>query len=1026
MKKSVAQSCLLVLTSSAIAMSIATNSPAAQPTDVAALRAERQALQTKEINRANARDEQARQRGIPLHAKSIRDEHITLSGFVNGRPIYDAPVSMVNGVSLNVNRVHLEYPEPSFSNQFVVGVWDEAGVKANHLELTGRVGNIDSIFGWIGNHSTAVAGIIAATGVDPAVRGMVPSAIIHAYDMRDDLIEMTSRAAEVPLDLSTQKNILVSNHSYGEYVGWGKASMEVDPGVTWSGWYWFGEADEREDRRFGQYSERARDWDTLVHAAPYYLPVRAAGNDRTEGGLGAGTSFRYWDSQTSKWVLKSFDPATDPLPDNQKDGGYDTIGTFATAKNILTVGAVTAAVSSDTRLAESGRMTSFSSWGPTDDGRIKPDLVAVGADVMTLYASSGYDYSSGSGTSFSAPAVTGAAALLQQIHTIASGEPMLASTVKALLIHTASDMGPEGPDYTFGWGLVDALAAADLLNAHLDGGQQNIIQSHTLAEGGTHVIRFQWDGSSPIRATLAWTDPAGTAKTGLNDRTPVLVNDLDLRVTGPDGTVHLPFALDPANPGALAVTADNLVDNVEQILIGQPVAGEYTLSISHKGNLLPPDVKGKKQPGTQTFSLVVTGQAQSTINVATDVNEALYTLGADGPVFTWTITNPSNAQLGWSVKDAPQWLSFSQQSGTLSANQSIEVLASVNATAPNFGPGYHTGEVVFASSDSVVDQVSRVALDTWRPAAPDFVETFETGELQDTWRVTGIGQPRAAVTQELGPIDSYHLVLDDYMTGGARSRIEVTTLLDVAGWEDLFLSFDAKSFHAPTIGPHANPYLGGSNTTGVAISADGELWYEIEALRGSNIARTYTIRTMDLDAALESTGLLGNGKVFLRFSTFVRNPADIDTNMAGLALDNIAITGIYTGIEPVDPTPTDPDPTDPDPTDPDPTDPDPTDPDPTDPDPTDPDPTDPDPTDPDPTDPTPTDPDPTDPTPTDPEPTDPTPTDPEPTDPTPTDPEPEPTSPGKGGGKGGKKQKDSDADTSTDQTSPSNGNGKKK
>src|SRR5690606_35815252 len=113
---------------------------------------------------------------------------------------------------------------------------------------------------------------------------------------------------------------------------------------------------------------------------------------------------------------------------------------------------------------------------------------------------------------------------------------------------------------------------------------------------------------------------------------------------------------------------------------------------------------------------------------------------------------------------------------------------------------------------------------------------------------------------------------------------EVTSLLDVAGWDQLFLTFDTKSFHAPTLGPHTNLYIGGAQTTGVALSVDGHEWHEVYALRGTNITRSYTSAAIDLDDALTTTGLDSADRVFLRFSTFVRNPAEETTNMAGLAL----------------------------------------------------------------------------------------------------------------------------------------------
>ena len=109
-------------------------------------------------------------------------------------------------------------------------------------------------------------------------------------------------------------------------------------------------------------------------------------------------------------------------------------------------------------------MEGYSSWGPTDDGRIKPDLVANGYSLYSSYSSGTASYAYSSGTSMAAPNATGTAQLLLSLYTsMKPGEYMRASTLKGLLIHTADDLGTAGPDYKFGWGLVNAKAAADLI-----------------------------------------------------------------------------------------------------------------------------------------------------------------------------------------------------------------------------------------------------------------------------------------------------------------------------------------------------------------------------------------------------------------------------------------------------------------------------------------------------------------------------------------------------------------------------------
>jgi hypothetical protein len=828
--------------------------------------------------------EEATRRGIPLQVQTVTGEPAWLSGFVNGRPIYDAPLASSSAVSINVHRAQAHFPAPAMDDQLIIGVWDGGNVRLDHPELVGRVTNFEDPEDPVSSHATSVAGVVASTGVDPAVAGILPLIQVHAYDLNEDLPEMTERAA-VTAELTGDANILVSNHSYGEFVGWSQARIEIEPDVFWQGWFWFGDWPEREDRRFGQYTERARDWDALCHGAPFFLPVRASGNDRTEGFLNTGTSFRYWDAETESWILKSFDPLTDPFPDNWNDGGFDTIGTFANAKNILTVGAVTFAVSSSDRLAESARMTSFGSWGPSDDGRIKPDLVAVGALVMTLWGTPPSLYASGSGTSFSAPSTAGAALLLQAMHRQATGLAMVSSTVKALLIHTATDIGNPGPDYQYGWGLVDASSAADVLDQHIRDSAAGVIHVEPLANEQTFTHSFQWNGHSPIRATLSWTDPPGPIRDGLNDPTPVLVNDLDLRIINPDGeTIYQPFILDGQNPELEATVGDNLVDNVEQILIEAPVEGEYLLTVSHKGIL---------DGGEQRFTLVLTGQELPGLNVVPlGLHRNLHIFGEEPPQFAWTLRNTTTAALSWQVEDVPDWLAFDGESGTIPAEGSLDVTATLDPQSSGFSPAVHEARIRFR--DVTTDQYRNadVVVDAWRAITPTFEDDFESGTLADTWRVTGVGQHRATVREILGPLDSWHLVMDDYLQGAAWSRIEVTTLLDVVGWTDLQVSFDTKSFHTVTGGPHANPYLGGAWTNGIALSADGHLWHEVFPLREENISLTYTPRAFDLDVAMGEAGLLEAEHVFLRFSTFARNTADAATNMSGIAIDNISITGI--------------------------------------------------------------------------------------------------------------------------------------
>ena len=189
-------------------------------------------------------------------------------------------------------------------------------------------------------------------------------------------------------------------------------------------------------------------------------------------------------------------------------------------------------------------MTDFTSFGPADDGRIKPDVTAPGCQsdgdggVTSTFPGGGYG--TYCGTSMAAPTVTGIAALIiEEWRRLHPGEDDLSNAgLKALLANSGEDLGEIGPDCRYGFGTVRAHAAIDSLRA--DG----VIQSE-VADGAVNEHLVIVDaGQSELRITLAWDDePAAPLPVA------ALVNDLDLRVTDPAGNVIDPWTIDPANPG---------------------------------------------------------------------------------------------------------------------------------------------------------------------------------------------------------------------------------------------------------------------------------------------------------------------------------------------------------------------------------------------------------------------------------------------------------------------------------------------
>ena len=529
----------------------------------------------------------AKRTGIPMRLELGDGRVAILDRIEGGRPIY---VAETNLGAARTSSVDVLWPGGGLETDLTgetqtLGIWDAGAVRSSHQEFGNRVTVQEDID--LSSHSTHVGGTMVAAGVDEEAKGMAFKGRLLSYRWTNDDSEMASAAAE---------SLQVSNHSYGTITGWTSSPREdVD-------WRWWGdpEISETEDWRYGFYTEEAASWDEIARDAPHYLIVKSAGNDRLDGPSNQPVKHEVWDPDSSDWVLSETARDRDGAPD-----GYESIASKATAKNILSIGAVEGIEGGYTG-PEDVEMSSFSGWGPTDDGRIKPDLVAKGVGVYSPIADSDESYASFSGTSMSSPVVSGSVGLLQEHYEQIRSEWPLASTIRALLLHTAHEAGRQGPDYKYGWGLLNAGRAAEVLTDDADRGGNVHVQEIALEEGQTFEYEVQSGGESPLVATIAWTDPPGDSpEPQLNPGDRVLVNDLDLRVEGPDGK-HEPFVLDPSNPGVPATTGDNNRDNVEQVLVERPGEERYTVSVTHEGSL-----EGQEQ----SFSLVTTGHVVSDMPV---------------------------------------------------------------------------------------------------------------------------------------------------------------------------------------------------------------------------------------------------------------------------------------------------------------------------------------------------------------------------------------------------------------------------
>jgi len=467
-----------------------------------------------------------------------------------------------------------------------LAVWDGAKPLATHVELVGRITQKDAPSSTI-DHTTHVTGTMIASGVNPIAKGMAYGLQgILAYDYNNDVSEITAEAA----------NLVLSNHSYGAVCGWYNNS---------GNWEFYGRATDTADYKFGYYDSEAQLLDDIAYNAPNYLIVRAAGNNRNVNGPAVGGSYYRYDANN----VMNFAGAR-PAGISNNDG-YDILPTAACAKNILTVGAVGGIATGYTK-ASDVVMSSFSSWGPTDDGRIKPDIVADGVSVTSCVATSTTAYASSSGTSMATPNATGSLLLLQEYYAQLKGGGsnfMRSATLKGLAIHTADEAGTTaGPDYKFGWGLLNVQKAAEVIKGAIPSNNSStsthLIYENTLSNGGTFTLPVIANSTGTLVATLCWTDVKGTVETSnvLNNRTKKLVNDLDVRITN-GTTVYKPWVLDPLVPSAAATKGDNITDNVERINIDTAIKGQtYTITVSHKGSL---------QKGSQAYSLIVSGAGGS-------------------------------------------------------------------------------------------------------------------------------------------------------------------------------------------------------------------------------------------------------------------------------------------------------------------------------------------------------------------------------------------------------------------------------
>ncbi len=443
--------------------------------------------------------------------------------------IYARSVSNIDDVLTNHN--------PSLTGQGQVVAISDSGLDQDHGDFNGRIRAVYNQYGpdnsaadMHSGHGTHVTATLLGDGSgDSSTRGMAPNATFHFYQLEYDQTGALARYGSL-FDMfrhSWQQNARMQTNS------WGSENLG------------------------GQYNSDSRSADSFADQYGDFLVLFAAGN---EGSSGSGT-----------------------------------ISPPSTAKNVLTIGAST---SGRPGTAAAGQVPTFSSIGPTSDGRIKPDLVSPGVQICSARAQeaqypmgsscSSARHSDGStplyqqmdGTSMATPVAAGNALLARQFLTDEFGiSSPRSDLLKALLVNGAKDIGAKDiPNMDEGWGQIDleqSLYPKDgivPLNTFMDWNQ-------TLQPGYSYVYTYDWDASHGVDITIAWTDAAGSSSA--SQSTKRLVNDLDLTVIAPDGSVYKGNVF--SNGYSITGGASDDLNNVERVKLPPTsgLSGTWEIRVQH-------------------------------------------------------------------------------------------------------------------------------------------------------------------------------------------------------------------------------------------------------------------------------------------------------------------------------------------------------------------------------------------------------------------------------------------------------------
>ncbi len=454
----------------------------------------------------------------------------------NGQPIYIHTKNVESGEVIKANTLHSggSLGLNIQGQGMIVGVWDGGAVRATHELLAGQATVQDPTSTMV---STEGGRNHMAHVTGTMVGKHLPAGTTEAQSARGIAFNATARCYDWDDDIAEMTTFgnagyLISNHSYGY------PNKNTEPAG-----------------RLGAYNSQTREWDMTLKAFLNYLPFVAGGNEQTS---------------SANAVTKM---------------GYDVISGSSGSKNVMTVGA----------LDDATTMSNYSNWGPTDDGRFKPDIMAKGTQITSSYSTSDNIYNTGNGTSYATPATAALATLLQQYHNSVKSAYLDAAGLKALMLHTATDLGQPGPDYKFGWGLANGEKAAQTIAASNSNLATNntttkiakITTNPALGASVTYTLKAK-GGSTPLSASICWTDDEGNEQleTDVDNPAARLVYNFDIKLVDQvTMTEYFPWK----GPGMVNRTQNstragvNDVDNYKRVDIDAPVAGRnYQLIITKR------------------------------------------------------------------------------------------------------------------------------------------------------------------------------------------------------------------------------------------------------------------------------------------------------------------------------------------------------------------------------------------------------------------------------------------------------------